>query len=1369
MTDNCQRPSVRTHERDHPGSGYHSDNQSGRRPTGGVTSSCGRIRSPGVLRVPFTSLLQTLLLLLLIVFWVLGTQSGLRVTLSLVEELAPDLFQVRQAKGRILGALHIKDLSIRIPGVALRFSDLDLRWNPLAALTTRTLRISKLSTRELDIAITPSKDEEPALGPVKLPEIRLLQGFELDLEQALVERLSIGTLDKDTRFHIDRIELAAHWSGTQVTLKGLTLALPELQLQAGAQGEVDLTGDYPLALGLTWNLTREPTLALAGTVTIGGDLKMLQVKHALTGSAQAELQALVPGILDRLRWAGKVRIRGVDLHALRTDLPALELSGTLTTNGHLDDARIQGNLVGAVPNLPDLGRFQATLDIGWRDGVIDIADLKLTEHKSGARFTASGELDLSAPLGKVDLQADWEGLRWPLIGEPVAKSGQGMLLARGTLDALDYHISSEVWGRDLPAAKLRLIGTSNRETAQIDKLRIETLDGTIETKGQVTWSPKPSWAFNLVADELNPGTQWPQLPARVGLKLTSEGNPDTFGYDLEIETKSETLPTATLAFRGHGNFKGTRIQSLRLDTLGGYLQAMADVTWAPVVTWDAELTVVDLDPGRQWPEWSGVLDGRILSTGKLADGGPELSVQVASLTGKLRGYPVDAAAEIRMQGTKLRVDALRIASGPSHLHAAGSVGKRLNLTVNISSPDLKSLLPDALGRIQVDGTATGTLAAPAVKLDLAADDVAVAGQNIRSLKGTAQVDLAPGGPLKIDLTGQDLIAGGMVFDRLHIQGSGDIGTHYLSAQITGAPLDLDLKATGSLKGNNAYAGRLEEMELRTRKFGNWWLQQAAPITLAGTQISAGPVCIREEAGSGGCVRFTQPEAGHREVVLDLDRLTFDLFKGFIPEDLILAGEARAKADFQAASEILTGNAKVQIAKGVLGILHGKDEAYSELLNFTSANLAVDAGRGGLQAKLAVPLKGLGQLSAVTSLPGWSLAQPVPQQQPLRGNVQAQIKDLGLISHLVPDITHVTGNLNADFRLGGTLAKPALSGSARVAGGGLQVPLIGLKVADLTFDVQPKGPGRIDYRGGLKAGKGRLELEGSTRLGTAGLITHIGTKGKQLTLADSKEYFVLATPDLQVEIGPTGTKLTGTVTVPEARIRPRTLPAGVVSPSLNVVILSEMQEEQSRYATSMDLRLVLGDQVTVDAFGLEGTIKGKLAVLQEPGKDLLGDGQLEVVEGTYRISVVGSLSADIGTPLTIEQGFLSYARSPIDNPHLILTAQREGGDISAGLRVFGTIRNPKLTFFSATDPGLSQSEVTKYLLTGIPPKRGGEGQPDQSISLGTYIAPKIFAEYDYSLGNESDKLKLHYDLNDWIELQAETGDAQGGDIFFTIKH
>jgi len=1321
------------------------------------------------LRVPFMLLLQAALLLLLVVFWMLGTQSGLRLALSLAEELAPGLLQVERADGRILGDLHLEGLSIQVPGVALRFSNLELRWSPLATLTTGTLRVSELSTHELDVAIAPSEDEEEAAsGPVELPEIRLPLGLALALEQARVGQLSIGTLDADARFRIDRIGLAARWSGSRVDLKALTFTLPEPQLQAGAQGEVALTGNYPLALGLTWELTQAPAVTLTGTATIGGDLEALRVEHDLTGSAQAEARALVQGVLDHPRWAGEVRIRGVDLPAIGADLPALELSGVLTTSGDLDDVRVRGNLAGTVPNLPDLGRLQAGLDIRWRDQVLRISTLGLTSDQSGALLTAGGELDLSDPAGKIDLRAAWKGLRWSLVGEPIAESGQGALQARGTFEAFGYRVSSEVSGRDFPAAKLRLTGKGNREAAQIENLRIDTLDGKIEAKGRVAWAPEPSWALTLVADGLDPGVQWPQLPARTRLALTSKGNLDAFGYELAAGIKSKVLPAATLELTGQGNHAGTRLRDLRLDTLGGSLRATADVTWAPAVTWDTELKVADIDPGKQWPEWGGVLNGRILSKGTLQDGEPELSAQVASLTGKLRGYPVDAVAEIRMQGTEVRIDTLRVTSGPSKLTATGAVGERLDLTVNIGSPDLKSLLPDAQGSIQADGAITGTLAAPAVALELTAAGVAVAGQRIRNLSGTAQVDLAPGGPVRIDLTGQDLAAGGMVLDDLRIQGRGDMGSHRLSAQLTGTPLALDLKATGGLKGENAYAGRLEELALRTREFGTWRLQKAAPIALAGARISAGPLCIREEAGSGGCARFAQQEAGRWNAALDLDRLAFDLFRDFIPGDLILTGEARAKADFKAAGGILTGNARVQVVKGVLDTLHGGDGVHPELLNFASAQLAIDAGKSGLQARLRVPLTGLGELSAAASLPGWSLQEPARPQQPLRGDLKARIRDLGIVSRLVPDITQVTGNLNADLKLGGTLAKPGLSGSARLAGGGLEVPFIGLGIEDLTFDAQAKGFDRIDYSGGFRAGEGRLAIKGRSLLSTAGLSASIDVKGNKLKVADSKEYFVLAAPDIRAEIGPTGARITGRVTVPEARIRPRHIPAGTVSPSPNVVSISEVREEGSRYPTGIDLRLMLGEQVTVDAFGLEGTLQGELAVLQAPGEELLGDDRLEIVDGTYRISVAGTLSAAVGTPLIIEQGVLSYAKSPIDNPHLILTAQREGGDITAGLRVFGTVRNPKLTFFSATDPGMSQSEVITYLLTGIPPKRGDE-QQGRNVSLGTYIAPKLFAEYDYNLGNESDKIKVRYDLSDRIELQAETGDAQGGDIFFTLDH
>lgn len=1316
--------------------------------------------------LPLKILLPVLLLLFLVIFWVLGTQSGLRFSLSMVEKLAPGLLQVEQADGRVLGDLHLEGLKVRAPGLDVDLGSLDLRWSPLAAITG-TLRIAELSVRDLDVIAAPADEPEEEKAPIELPEIVL--PLALELEQALVERLSIGAPGDAPPFRVDRIALAASWQGSELTLEALEVALPEPLVNASAQGTAELIGDYPLDLGLSWDLSQEPAFKLDGKARVGGDLKRLTVEHDLTGSADVQLEVLVQEVLDGPRWEGKLEIRSVDLPSIAADLPAVDVNGQLTTSGDLDNARVQGNLAGEAPELPDFGSLKVTLDVTWKEKILDIVALELTEDKSGALLTADGQLDLTASDGEFNLEAAWEKLRWPLTGALIAEARQGKIDVGGTFDAFGYEVAAEVWGRDFPEAALHLTGQGDLEATRIEALRVNTLEGEIVAQGRVAWAPELGWELHLTTDGINPGAQWEGLPARIGLELVSTGSLDAFEYSLDGGVISEVLPASTLKLRGVGDNKRTKIETLRLETLGGHLEAKADLAWDTQVTWDAELNVADIDPGKQWPEWGGVLGGRIVSKGAVETEGPDLTAELESFKGELRGYPVDAAGSIRMQGAEIRVDELRIASGPSNLRVAGSVGEELDLEIGLSSPNLKSLLPDATGSVKASGTVSGTLDAPAVKLGLTANGAMFSGNGVKDLSGSADIDLGQGGLMKVDLKGSGLVAGGMAFDSLRVNADGDMGAHRVSASVQGEPLALDLKGTGGLKEDNAYAGQLEGLDLSTQEFGSWRLQKAAPIALAGAQIKAGPVCIREKAGSGGCVSFDQMEAGAWNASLDLDRLAFDLFKNFIPEGMVLEGEALAKANFKAAGGVLTGNARLQVPKGVLSAVSSGGGEQLELLNFSSANLGVDAGGKGLQGKLALPLTGLGDLSGDFSLPGWSLADPARPDQALRGGVKARVDDLGVVSRFVPDITNLTGNLGADFKLGGTIAKPGISGSAKLANGGLEVPLIGLKIEDLRLNADAASLDRIEYDGGFTAGDGRLEIGGQTLLTADGPATRISAKGDKLKLADSKEYFVLASADVEAKITATGTQVTGTVTVPEARIRPRTIPAGSVSPSPDVVIASEASEEQSRYSTALDLRLVLGKAVTVNAFGLEGSIVGELAVLQQPGKEILGDGELKIVDGTYRISTGGKFSAAVGKPLDIEQGFLSYAKSPIGNPFLVITAQREGGDVTAGLRVFGTIKNPKMTFFSATDPGMSQSEVTTYLLTGIPPRRSGSNQGDSGLSLGTYVAPKLFAEYEASLGDEADKIKLRYDLNDWIELQTETGDSQGGDIFFKIEN
>jgi translocation and assembly module TamB len=43
------------------------------------------------------------------------------------------------------------------------------------------------------------------------------------------------------------------------------------------------------------------------------------------------------------------------------------------------------------------------------------------------------------------------------------------------------------------------------------------------------------------------------------------------------------------------------------------------------------------------------------------------------------------------------------------------------------------------------------------------------------------------------------------------------------------------------------------------------------------------------------------------------------------------------------------------------------------------------------------------------------------------------------------------------------------------------------------------------------------------------------------------------------------------------------------------------------------------------------------------------------------------------------------------------------------------------------------------------------------------------EYESNLGDAADKVKLRYELNNRIELQTETGEGQGADIFWKFEN
>ncbi|WP_201220495.1 translocation/assembly module TamB domain-containing protein [Halochromatium roseum] len=1417
----------------------------------------------------------TLTLVVLLLVFVFGTQTGLRTLFAVTDDLMPGLLKVERVEGRVLGRLELEGFALNLPGLQASVDALLLDWSP-GALFTGTLRVQQLKGSDISLVTEPAAEDKPS-EPFELPSVRLPIG--VDIDQLLIERLSYRQAGStaESAIELTRAELSATATGDTVDLRTLTAELSQPVAHARATGQVQLDGAYPISFSLDWRFQQAPALSIAGEGQITGDLDALLISHRISGSVTASLQAQVKQVLKAPSWQAEIDLKAVDLPQLVAEAPPINLQAQLKTQGDLEQASVTGSLSGAAPEVIEMGHLAADLDLAWASQVLTINRLQLTESPTtntaadstqagqassgdaglGARVDVTGRLDTSPNVPTFKLEALWERLRWPLAGEPIAQSPQGVVAAEGGLDNYEYRVNLQAFGPQIPETDLALVGTGNQTSTDLLELTLKTLSGLISGKGQLGWSPELAWDLALTAKDLDPGQQWPDLDGRIGLKADTRGGlKEGFSYNLSLDTALSAYPDALVNLTGTGSTTDALIREFSIETLGGVINGNGEATWspamhwqfsleardlnpgsqypgldgrvgliaktagglekgfdfslkgdaaladypptridlagvgtstsamlerlaieviggridgsgefrwAPAIGWNAALTLADLDPGQALVDWPGRLGGRLQSQGSMAETGIDMSASVSDFGGQLRGYPVALRADVAMQDKAVMVRTLEASSGDTRLSVNGRVEEQLDLRYAFNSPSLVALLPELSGSLKAEGKVAGSLEAPKISLALNGRDIEMSGQGIERVDAKVELGLAPDSALQLNIDGSNLIVGPQRFEVLQVRGQGRTQAHQLSAELKSEPLSLGLTLDAGLGEAGAYRGRLTRLSLLTQDDDDWALQQAAPFSVAAGTVEAGPVCIGNAGSTKGCLAFKQPEAGRFSVSLDLQRLGFDLLDAVTPDTASLTGYLTAKADFQGQGDLLTGTAELRVPEGGVEIVLPRA---SETLVFTGTRLDVRAGANGIDASFALPVENAGQINAEVGLPGFRLSRV--DSQPLTGRIRIDVDSLDRFAKLAPDVSDTAGRIDGDLRLGGRLTQPAIQGNLAVRDLALNVPSIGLEMADLNLTLQSESADAMRLSGGALVGGGQLSIEGNaTGIGSPEPNLAVKLKGDQLKVANTKEYMAIVSLDMDAGFGLGGGALRGELSVPTANIMPRTIPAGAVQPSPDVVLEETTQE--TGLPISIDVLAKLGDQVLVEAFGLRGLLQGQLRVTQQPGKQLLGSGELQVIDGSYRVSLPGlGILTSVGEPLVIEKGIVLFANTPLDNPGIILNAQRQGGDITAGVRVLGTLRNPKLAFFSESDPNMSQSEITSYLVTGIPPKRGGRTD-DRSVSVGTYIAPKLYMEYDTSLGEQSDSIKMRYDLTKRIQLQSETGDAQGFDLFYKFEN
>jgi translocation and assembly module TamB len=386
-------------------------------------------------------------------------------------------------------------------------------------------------------------------------------------------------------------------------------------------------------------------------------------------------------------------------------------------------------------------------------------------------------------------------------------------------------------------------------------------------------------------------------------------------------------------------------------------------------------------------------------------------------------------------------------------------------------------------------------------------------------------------------------------------------------------------------------------------------------------------------------------------------------------------------------------------------------------------------------------------------------------------------------------------MQVDLHGGGTLAQPRLSGGASISDSSLAIDDLGINLTDLDVQLQSRDDG-LSVTGRADSGDGSVTLKGDiTVTDIAHWEADVHLQGSDFEVMHLPEGVIVVSPDIQARLTPPDLLLTGEVHVPHARLRPRdiTTRTGV---SRDVIIVREDEPEiaAERWRVSSDIRLSLGDDVSIDGFGLTGDILGAVNLRDVPGKATTARGRLSIERGTYEA---------YGRALEINRGQLLFSGGPVDNPGLDFEASREVGGVTAGIRAAGTLRQPELTLYS--DPAMPDGDIISYIAFGKPQSQIGQGGgsmtdagllaggnllagrlgtrlgleelgvesgetlEEAAMVLGTYLSPQIYVRYRTGLYDAINEFEVRFELSRRWSIRTVTSvEASSAEILFSFE-
>lgn len=854
----------------------------------------------------------------------------------------------------------------------------------------------------------------------------------------------------------------------------------------------------------------------------------------------------------------------------------------------------------------------------------------------------------------------------------------------------------------------------------------------------------------------------------VTLKLTG----DLLNYHAELKggvDGMDYIPASKVDLNADGKLYEVTVNKLGIASLDGKSEFTGAVSWKEGANWDVQADLEKMNIGFYVPVMPATLSGKLHSRGFAGSQGWQVELPVADLNGTLSSNPISLKGSATLnQNVLLTVPDLQIRYGENHLNARGVLDDHSDFVLDIDAPNLRGLWSDLSGNVKGHAAISGQFTNPNLDLDLVSSNLHLQGLQLSKVSAKGNIKSNPLAKGQFNIKAEQLHYGESVKLRLlDLALSGDEQNHLLTLKSQGEPVAANLQINGHFDRTlEQWKGTLSQAKFDT-PIGDVKSNQAIAVSYDNKQTQAN---IAAHCWQNTDVELCFPQAFNvgkqGNIPFQFKRVNLDLVNKLIEQDSL-------KGNLQAQGGVAWFTDKpFQFTAKV----DGNHLAFSQKLDYRTFKLDIpkltlnaDIQNNNLVLKTDINVRNQGRIVGDIHL------NDLAKNRQLGGTLAIERLNLSIANQLLTSGESVNGEVISKLSFGGNLEKPLLNGDFNIRNIRTKLKSMPVNITDGDIAVHFHG-NNSTLQGKIETSDSRLNLTG--RANWANIehwTTELNAQANNFNVDIPSMAKLRFSPNITVKANPKELNLSGTVDIPWARIRIDSLPDTAEPVSEDEVILNgphKSKEElikrefAAKTKSGMDirsnLRINIGKDVSLDAYGLKTNLDGLLSVKQDRGN--LGlFGQINLTKGRY---------ASFGQDLLIRKGQINFSGQP-SQPMLNIEAIRnpeamEDSKITAGVRVIGTADRPDVTIFS--EPSKPQDQALSYLLTGRSLENSGEAGSSGSVGaallgLGLSKSGKLvgsigeaFGIQDLNLGTSGvgDKSKVTVSGNLTNRLQIKYG-------------